>query len=362
MYISAETYGSGHPPKLRALPRDCRGKTPGSCPRELHFALRMHARPTVPILVHTRGVCLLIHEDCNLDIRVESAHGTLSSMVNGRHSAADVVACVAKQGGIVRRAVLTDHGFPRRVVDQAVAAGLLLRPRRGWIALPRADRMLLSAARFGVVITCRTQAARLGLWVHDKSGDRHVAVDPSSTGRQAVRAKIHWGEPLVPRAPGTLADPIENVLGYIAECEPFEQALATWNSAFNKGLVQIEAMARLPLRPKARRVLAHATPFADAGLETYLRIRLYWLRVPLRMQTWISGHRVDMLIGDRLIVQVDGATHTGEQRTEDIRHDAELRLLGYHVVRVSCEQIMFGWPDVQEMIMRAVAQRLHVAA
>ena len=79
-------------------------------------------------------------------------------------------------------------------------------------------------------------------------------------------------------------------------------------------------------------------------------------------QIWIAGHRVDTLIGDRLVVQIDGAHHVGAQRSEDIRHDAELRLMGYTVIRVSYTQIMFEWHMVQDLIMRAVAQGLHLAS
>ncbi|WP_193596257.1 endonuclease domain-containing protein [Microbacterium sp. YJN-G] len=218
------------------------------------------------------------------------------------------------------------------------------------------------AAKFGVVITCRTAAQHYDLWLHDASGPPHVAVPPTRTGNVGVAAKVHWGIPLIPRDPDSVIDPIENVLSYIAECEPFEQALATWDSAFNKGLVEMAAMSRLSLRPAARRVLAEATPFADAGLETYLRPRLRWLSLPLRIQTWIHGHRVDALIGARLVLQIDGRHHVGAQRSEDIRHDAELKLLGYHVIRVSYAQMMFDWPLVQDLIMRAVAQGLHLAA
>jgi very-short-patch-repair endonuclease len=52
----------------------------------------------------------------------------------------------------------------------------------------------------------------------------------------------------------------------------------------------------------------------------------------------------------------------GAQRSEDIKHDAELKLQGYHVIRVSYTQVMFNWPAVQDLIMRAVAQGLHLAA
>ena len=251
---------------------------------------------------------------------------------------------VMECGGVVRSARVRDNGFSRRTVEQAVAEDRLRRPRRGWLAVPSTPRILWDAASRGVIITCRTAAQHYGLWLHDAKGEPH------------------WGAPLVPRDPDALIDSIENTLGYIADCEPFEQALATWDSAFNKGLVEISAMKRLNLRPAARRVLDEATPFSDAGLETYLRPRLRWLRLPLRIQAWVHGHRVDALIGERLVLQIDGAHHVGAQRSQDIKHDAELMLLGYHVIRVSYPQVMFAWAEVQELIMRAVAQGLHRAA
>lgn len=270
-----------------------------------------------------------------------------------------LLALVGERGGVVRTALLRDSGFSRRAIEAAVAGGALMRPRRGWVAKPATPRTLLDAACAGVVITCRTAAQHYGLWLHDSSGRPHVAVPVTRTGKVGVLAKVHWGAPLIPRPPETLIDPIENVLGYIAECEPFEQALATWDSALNKGLVDIPGMSRLALRPAARRVLSEASPFADAGLETYLRPRLRWLRVPVRVQSWVHGHRVDALVGDALILQIDGAHHVGVQRSSDIKHDAELVLRGYHVIRISYAQMMFEWPAVQDLIMRAVAQGLH---
>ncbi|WP_258134061.1 endonuclease domain-containing protein [Microbacterium sp. MYb45] len=278
-----------------------------------------------------------------------------------RRTAEGLTERIVDLGGIVRSGRVADLGFGRTAVEAALRAGAITRPRRGWLASPTADPLLLGAARHGVVLTCRTQAGRLGLWVHDPNGVPHVAVGTNSASRRDLRAKVHWGAPVIPRHPDALVDPVENVLAHIAECEPFEQALATWESALNRSLVKIEDLRGLPWRPAARRVLATATPFSDAGLETYLRERLRWLRVPVRAQIWIAGHRVDALIGSRLVIQIDGGHHVGAQRSEDIRHDAVLKLGGYHVIRVSYSQMMFEWPAVQDLIMRAVAQGMHEA-
>nr|WP_314842533.1 DUF559 domain-containing protein [uncultured Microbacterium sp.] len=271
----------------------------------------------------------------------------------------DLLIDLQERGGIARIAGLTARGFSVTTIRAAVTQGLATRPRRGWLSSKTADPLLRRAAGDGVILTCRTQASRLGLWIHDTKGRPHVAVGPNAEGGRHPHTKVHWGRPVVPRHPDALEDSIENVLAYIAECEPFEQALATWESALNKSLVSLERLRGLAWKPAARRILEHARPFADAGLETYLRVRLQWLRVPIRVQIWIAGHRVDTLLGDRLVVQIDGSHHVGAQRSEDIRHDAELRLMGYHVMRVSYTQVMFEWPAVQDLIMRAVAQGLH---
>ncbi|MGO2520740.1 MAG: DUF559 domain-containing protein [Microbacterium sp.] len=277
-------------------------------------------------------------------------------------NAPDPVELVVELGGVARVERLKALGTGRRELDRKLASGQLVRVRRGWVAVPGADVILVAAARAGVVVTCISQAARLGLWVHENPENFHVGVDPHGASAQTDRAHVHWSQPLIPRHPEALVDPIENVLALVSECEPFERALATWESALNQGLVTLAGLAEYPWKPVARELLAQANPFADAGTETYLRMRLQWLGLRLVIQAWIAGHRVDALIGDRLVLQVDGRHHVGAQRSEDIRHDAELRLMGYHVIRFSYQQLMHDWPMVQDLIMRAVAQSLHLAA
>lgn len=274
---------------------------------------------------------------------------------------ADLHLEVRRRGGVVRVLTLADRGFHRAQFESAVADGSIVRVRRGWVAVPDADPLLVSAARRSVVLTCVTEARRRGLWVHDEKPRIHVGATPGSAGGKPAGIRVHWARPLVPRHPDILADPLENVLAIVAECEPYEQALATWESALNKGLIQLDALKTLTWKGTAARLLREVTPFADAGLETYLRPRLRWLRIPLRAQVRIGGHRVDALLGERLVLQIDGAHHIGAQRSADIRHDAELALMGYHVIRVSYQQMMHEWPLVQDLVMGAVARGLHRA-
>ncbi|MCP2637613.1 endonuclease domain-containing protein [Microbacterium sp. HD4P20] len=271
-----------------------------------------------------------------------------------------LVHVVKKLGGVVRSASLVDAGFSRLGIAAAVESGELMVPRRGWVAATDADPNLVAAARAGVVLTCVTRAKRLGLWVLEEPCP-HVGA-PSTASRLVLPdARVHWNAPVAPRAPGQLEDGILNTLVLVASCQPYEPALAAWESALKSGLVNKEELRRLPLRPRARRLLEDASPFSDSGLETFVIVRLKWLRLPIRAQIWIGGHRVDFLIGDRLVLQVDGGHHVGLQRAEDVAHDAALTLLGYHVIRVTYVQVVERWHEVQDLVQRAVAQGLHTA-
>ena len=268
---------------------------------------------------------------------------------------------VGAQGGVARVASLLTAGWSRYCIRLALERGLLVRVRRDWVALPGADAELVAAARGGVLLSCLTQARRLGLWVLREERP-HVAAEPHAAGHKAERVRVHWAVPLVPRHPDALVDPIENVLTIVAHCQPHEVALAVWESALERGHAVREELARLPLDNTARGLLETAQSFAGSGLETIFSVRLRWLRVRIVPQAWILGHRVDFLIGRRLVVQIDGRQHVGGQRASDVAHDAALMLQGYHVIRVTYEQVVEDWPAVQDLIARAVGQGLHRAA
>ncbi|MGY1550351.1 type IV toxin-antitoxin system AbiEi family antitoxin domain-containing protein [Microbacterium sp. A588] len=264
------------------------------------------------------------------------------------------------RGGVARVDTLRRAGVSTYALRRAREQGWILSVCRGWVALASADPMLVTAARRGVVLSCVTLAARRGLWVLDAS-DPHVAAPANSGHAKVERGVIHWNEPLFPRDPDSCEDSIENALVLVARCQPHESALSVWESALKKGKLDHALLNRTPLPPVARRLLAEARPFADAGTETIFFTRLRWLKLQIVPQAWLLGHPVDFLIGDRLVVQIDGGHHVGAQRTSDIAHDALLKLHGYHVIRVSYAQLMDHWPRVQALIMAAVAQRLHLA-
>lgn len=273
----------------------------------------------------------------------------------------DVERSLSAGQGIARLRTLRRSGATEYAIKQAVRSGAVVSVCRGWVALRGADPMLVAAAKRGVVLSCVTLAERKGLWV-TSNRETHVAAPAKSGHANSVRGVVHWSSPIFPRDPDQLEDSIENALILVARCQPYEDALATWESALRTHTVDVDVLSRAPLPPAARRLLEDARPFADAGTETIFRTRLRRLGLPIIPQVWVFGHHVDFLIGERLVVQIDGGHHVGPQRSSDIAHDAELTLRGFHVIRISYDQLMNQWPVVQNTIMAAVAQRLHLAA
>jgi very-short-patch-repair endonuclease len=273
----------------------------------------------------------------------------------------DAVTALSRRHGVARVAALQRDGVTEHGLRAAIRSGRVLAVRRGWVALPEADAALVAAARCGVVLSCITLAARRGLWVLDSS-EPHVAAPAKSGHAKTARGVIHWSRPIFPRDPDACEDSLENALVLVARCQPYESARATWESALRQRLIDPGMLARAPLPPAARQLLADARPFADSGTETIFQTRLAWLKVPITPQVWLLGHRVDFLIGERLVVQIDGGHHVGAQRTSDIAHDALLTLHGFHVIRISYDQLINQWPGVQRVILAAIGQRLHLAS
>lgn len=258
----------------------------------------------------------------------------------------------------MRTADLLDAGCSVHTLRLLLESGSVFRPGRGWVALPEADPLLLTAAKNASALTCVTQARRYGLW---DMGDSTLHLAPFHKGSRVSREHIaHWARPVQVRPVWSLEDPIQNVLAHVAACRPFEEALAIWESAAHQGLVTLQELRRLPYSGVARRLLTECTPYSDSGLETYFRARTKRLGVRVTYQVFLAGHFVDFLIGDFLVVQIDGGTHVGAQRISDNEHDAQLNRLGYTVIRVGYEQVMHRWPDVFEMILSAISQGLHL--
>lgn len=268
------------------------------------------------------------------------------------------------QSGIAHSTDAARAGFTRYSIEAAVKAGAVERIRRRWLATADAPADLRVAAAHGARLTCLSVAARRSLW-HLADDRTHLSVPPNAGHFAAGEHRAHWGGGPVQTPRYALVEPLENALVHVADCQPFENALAVWESALNKGLVHTEYLDGLTLRSaSARRVRAASASLSDSGIETIPRARLERIGIRMRQQVVLDGHRVDGLIGERLVLQIDGFNYhsTPEQRRKDIAGDRRLALRGYTVLRYDYTQILFTWPVVEAEILAAMARGLHLAA
>ena len=136
-----------------------------------------------------------------------------------------------------------------------------------------------------------------------------------------------------------------------------------WESAVRIERLDVEALRLVEWRePRSRALADEVIGLSDSGLETMVVVRLSGWGVPLRQQVRLAGRRVDIVIGSHLVVQIDGYAHhsSSAQRGSDVAHDAELRLRGYTVLRLSYAQIVHGWEDVERTLQAAIARGLHL--
>jgi very-short-patch-repair endonuclease len=283
----------------------------------------------------------------------------------------NLVRVVRDNDGIMHRSDLYRVGATKAAVRSALQHGWLHRVRRDWVAIPTCPPGPLRAIRIGARLSCVSAAQHLGLWVIDDHRF-HVAATPSSSrlhlkpeatelSRPTV---VHWSKSTVPVTARTIIDPIENVLVQVAHCQPFEHAVAVVDSSLNKRLVRRNQLLRLAARVggKFAAVVAESDGRADSGLESLPRVRLARRGVSLIPQVSIDGHRVDGLIGERLVLQFDGDAFHSEaaDRERDRREDARLVLQGFSVLRYGTAEVMEHWPDAENEILSVIAQGLHL--
>ncbi len=102
---------------------------------------------------------------------------------------------------------------------------------------------------------------------------------------------------------------------------------------------------------------------AESGLESLLRLRLHRLGIPLRTQIEVPGvGRVDFVLGDRLILEVDGRTghDDDESRHKDRMRDVTAAAHGFDTLRFDYALVVHDWPIVEQAILAKIARRVHV--
>jgi very-short-patch-repair endonuclease len=280
----------------------------------------------------------------------------------------DLASILLRNDGFAARATLYAAGFSKHRVQRELAAGNLIAYGRDIVGSPRAAPAFQRAVRMRCRIACVTAAKAAGLWVLQTDAF-HVVPRTSThprTDDALPPATVHWSpHPLELDRSRLAIESGRNALAHVADCEPRESAVATFDSAVRRGVISLEELGRLARVRGGRfaQVVALVSPLSDSGLESITRVRLAWEGVSCREQVVIDGHPVDLLIGDRLVIQLDGRQHGEDlaQLERDRRQDRRLRRMGYTVLRFGYADIIRNWDATWAEIRAHLAQRAHLA-
>jgi very-short-patch-repair endonuclease len=273
----------------------------------------------------------------------------------------DPVVVLAREGGVAPVALLHARGCSPRDIRRAVARDLAFHPRRGWIALPSAPEKLVAAARLGARISCTTALGLAGAWVPDATLT-HFRVPPSERASARPGTVFHHAVAHPGAAP--VVDGIVTALPLAMRCAARDDAIAVLDSIVERRLLT-RAQVLLVLSELPQRLRQYGDlidPGAQSGLETRFRLRCRALNIPCRSQVWIDGvGRVDFLVGDRLVVELDGEeNHAGvEAFTSDRHRDLALKERGFLILRLTYHQVMGEWDRVERLLRDLIARREH---
>lgn len=272
----------------------------------------------------------------------------------------------AERGGLIPTFRLRQSGLSPRRIAALCHADRLVRVRQGWYVLPGTPRSVVEAVRVGGQLTCSTALELKGVWVHG-SVRIHVAVNRNATQlrtasdprrrleRPDPSVIVHWrrASTATTSMVATVADAIDDY----ARCAPLEHRATAIDSALHLGMLSPQHRAAEGLRPLG------IVGIGESGTETVFWLRMRSHRLPVARQVRIpTVGRVDFLIGERLVVEVDGREyHDRESAFEEDRHrDARLSILGYRVLRFSYRQVFEQWESVEAAVLAAVARGDHL--
>lgn len=256
------------------------------------------------------------------------------------------------------RSELQARGLGSREIERALRDGLLVRLRRGWYGTPDLAPALAHATRIGGRLSCISALESHGAWVV-RPALTHVRVGTGIAVPRRVDARLHWTHERA--RPGI--DSPEVALAVAVSCIDRETLVAAVDSLLQRGILSASEVDQILLStPRGRAVRALVDGAAESGIESLLRLRLRAHRIRLRSQVTITGvGRVDLLVGERLVVEVDGyAWHGDPSRFEnDRRRDRELLRRGYLVMRASYRQVIDELDGLVEAILDVVRRREH---
>lgn len=287
----------------------------------------------------------------------------------------DVPSTLTRLGGVAHAVELQQHGVTRAALDGALRAKTAERIRTGWYCRFGDTSDTVRALRVGGRLTCVSLLRAHGAWL--MRDDRlHVAVSAprsrlrspdnrqmplaSSPGASAV--VTHWTPRL--RNPYESTDLLDDAAACVARCLPRDHAIVAFDSMLNSKLLSYDRLhtALIGMPNSHEWMMDLVDPGCASGLETLTRLRLRSRNVRVRSQVHVAGIGwIDLLIGDRLVVELDSRAHhdNPEAYERDRARDLALMERGYLVARVTYRRVMSDWPSVEKALLSVIRRGEH---
>ncbi|RKS85615.1 uncharacterized protein DUF559 [Microbacterium sp. AG790] len=259
------------------------------------------------------------------------------------------------------RAELRATGMTSRAIRASLESGQLVRARKGHYVRGDAPEALRKAAHVGGRLGCLSLLSECGVFVADSTrlhvhmerGDSRMrpvvgggALGPAAQRRDLV---LHWHALTEPPTSGAVD--IVDALSHAIRCQEARFAVATLDSAIHLGILAVDQLDQVfgavPARFRAIRPFIDSR--AEAGTETLVRLLLRRWGCDVELQVSIDGvGRVDLLVNGWLIIECDSKQFHSDwnQQRVDYQRDRALAALGFTVLRLTAEDILYRFEDV----------------
>ena len=221
----------------------------------------------------------------------------------------------------------------------------------------------MAAVRAGGRLTCGSALRLFGAWTLAEPR-LHVAIEPRGRHGNSAQAVFHSARMKSARGPSAGIDSPLEALERLARCATRVGFVVAADSACHQGLVtRAQLDTAIGRSVRLRRLLDSVDERSESGIETIVRLALRGHRVRLRSQVQIERvGRVDLLVGDRLIIEADGFRWHGTREAfeEDRRRDLALAARGYLVVRITYRRVLDDWPAVERELMQLIRRDEHL--
>ncbi len=251
------------------------------------------------------------------------------------------------------------EGFTQHAIRLAVAAGQLIRVRRGLYVRYDCPDGCREAASLGGRLDCLSALQAFGVFVLENVV-LHVQVTPGTSRTPDAPTTVRHWRSTDAGSRDTIVPPIEAVRQAIACLEDPHAIVASVDSALHLGIIAPDDLSSVfadqPRRK--RRLRLRVNRLAESGSESIMRMLLEELGCEIELQVRFDEiGRVDLIVDGWLAIECDsrGFHSSPEQQAKDRRRDRLLAALGYFPLRFMAEDIFYRREAVRAALIGVLA-------